>query len=134
MLRTVHRIVKHIVIASLFAVAMLGGGEVPILHASLFADAHALAHEQMDHVALHDHVHDIGMVSDAGHDHPQSPSDPDRSCTHAHAHCCAATAILTAGVSPLAIAFVAVQHRQRNAALPYGQLSNPPLRPPRSLA
>ena len=38
-------------IASLFAVAMLGGGEVPILHAAQFADAHALAHEQMHHVS-----------------------------------------------------------------------------------
>ena len=61
----VHRIVKYVVIASLFAVAMLGGGEVPILHASQFADAHALAHEQMDHV-LHDHVHDVGTVTTPG--------------------------------------------------------------------
>ena len=132
LLRPVHRIVKYVVIASLFAVAMLGGGEVPILHASLFADAHALAHEQMDHV-LHDHVHDVGTVT-AGHDHPQGPAGPDRGCTHAHAHCCAAAAILTAETTPPAITVVSVLHRQRNAALPYGQLSNPPLRPPRPLA
>jgi hypothetical protein len=130
----VQRIVKHILIAALVAVAMLGGGEVPILHASLFADAHALAHEQMDHVALHDHAHDTSSTPDVGHDHPQDPAGPDRSCTHAHAHCCAAAAILTAGASPPAIAFVGVLHRQRNAALPYGQLSNPLLRPPRPLA
>ncbi len=116
LLRAVHRIVKHIVIASLFAVAMLGGGEVPILHASQFADAHALAHEQMDHVAPHDHVHDVGTVSDAGHDHPQDPAGTDRGCTHAHAHCCAAAAILTAAATPPAIAVVGVLHRQRNAA------------------
>jgi hypothetical protein len=128
----VHRIVKYVVIASLFAVAMLGGGEVPILHAAQFADAHALAHEQMDHVT-HDHVHDVGTDS-AGHDHPQSPFGPDRGCTHAHAHCCAAAAILTAETTPPAITVVGVLHRQRNAAVPYGQLSNPPLRPPRPLA
>ncbi len=133
MLRAVQRIVKHIVIAALFAVAMLGGGEVPILHASLITDAHALAHEQMDHAALHDHAHAIGAVSDVGHDHPH-PVGSDRGCAHAHAHCCAATAILTAAASPPTIAFVGVLHRQRNAALPYGQLSNPPLRPPRPLA
>ena len=121
-------------IASLFAVAMLGGGEVPILHAAQFADAHALAHDQMHRVAPHDHGHDIGTVSDAGHDHPQNPAGTDRGCTHAHAHCCAAAAILTAGASPPAIGFVGVLHRQHNAALPYGQLSNPPLRPPRPLA
>ena len=45
-------------IAALFAVAMLGGGEVPILHAPQFADAHALAHQHVDHAApgYHDHV------------------------------------------------------------------------------
>jgi hypothetical protein len=53
----------------------------------------------------------------ADQDDPGSPGGSDRGCTHAHAHCCAATAILTA-----------------NAALPYGQLSNPPLRPPRHVA
>ena len=129
-----HSIVKHVVIASLFAVAMLGGGEVPILHAAQFADVHALAHEQMDHDVLHDHVHDAGTVSSAGHDHPQSPSGPDRGCTHAHAHCCAAVAVLTAETTPPAITVVGVLHRLRNAALPYGQLSNPPLRPPKPLA
>jgi hypothetical protein len=134
LLSAVQRIVKHIVIAALFAVAMLGGGEVPILHALQFADAHARAHEQMDHVALHDHAHGAGTVSDVGHDHPQDPAGPDRGCTHAHAHCCAAAAILTTAASPPAIAVFAVLHRQRNAALPYGQLSNPPLRPPRPLA
>jgi len=134
LLRAVQRIVKHIVIAALVAVAMLGGGEVPILHASQFDHAHAVVHEQMDHVALHDHAHDVGTVSDVGHDHPHHPAGPDRGCTHAHAHCCAAAAILIAGASPPAIAFVGVLHRQRNAALPYGQPSNPLLRPPRPLA
>ena len=134
MFRAVQSIVKQIVIAALFAVARLGGGEVPIQHASLFADAHALAHEQMDHAAPHDHRHDIGTIVDGGHDHPQNPAGSDRGCTHAHAHCCAAAAILTAVAASPAIAVVGVLHRQRNAALPYGQLSNPPLRPPRPLA
>jgi hypothetical protein len=121
-------------IASLFAVAMLGGGEVPILHATQFADAHARAHEQMDHVALHDHAHDASTDNGAEHDHPQSPAGPDRGCTHAHAHCCAAAAILTPETIPPAIAEVGVLHHQPNAAVPYGQLSHPPLRPPRPLA
>ena len=134
LLRAVQRIVKHIMIAALFAVAMLGGGEVPILHASQFADAHALAHEQMDRNSIHDHGHDVGALADPDHDHPYDPTRPDRGCAHAHAHCCAAAAILTAAATPPAIAVVGVQHRQHNAALPYGQLSHPPLRPPRALA
>ena len=126
-------------IASLFAVAMLGGGEVPILHATQFADAHAVAHAQMDHVALHDHAHDvgtdnIGTDNGAGHDHPQSPAGTDRGCTHAHAHCCAAAAILTPETIAPAIIVVGALHHQPNAAVPYGQLSHPPLRPPRHLA
>ena len=40
LLRAVRRIIKHFVIATLFAVSMLGGGELPILHASEFAGAH----------------------------------------------------------------------------------------------
>lgn len=128
--------VKHILIASLFAVAMLGGGEVPILHAPQFAAAHALAHAQMDRVSFHDHDHDhdVGAIADTDHDYPQNPTGHDRGCTHAHSHCCAAAAILTAGATPPAIAVIGILHRQRNAALPYGQLSNPPLRPPRPLA
>jgi ABC-type Zn2+ transport system substrate-binding protein/surface adhesin len=136
LLRAVHRIVKHILIASLFAVAMLGGGEVPILHAPQFADAHALAHAQMDRASTHGHGHghDVGALSDHDHDHPYDPTGPDRGCTHAHTHCCAAAAILTAAALPPTITVIGVLHRQRNAALPYGQLSNPPLRPPRPLA
>lgn len=134
MLSAVRRIVKHILIASLFAVAMLGGGEVPILHAPQFADAHALAHAQMDRASSHEHGHEVGAVADHDHNHPYDPNGPDRGCTHAHAHCCAAAAILTAAAPPPAIAVIGVLHRQRNAALPYGQLSNPPLRPPRPLA
>lgn len=130
----VRRILKCIVIASLFAVAMLGGGEVPILHAAQFADAHALAHEQMDRAFAHDHGHDVGAVADRDHDHPYDPTGPDRGCTHTHAHCCAVTAILTTADLPPAIAMLGVPHRPRNAALPYGQLSHPPLRPPRPSA
>jgi hypothetical protein len=134
----VRSIVKHIVIATLFAVAMLGGGVVPILHAAQFAHAHDLAHAQMDHAKpAHTH-HDVAAdFAAADHDDFESPDDPgssggtDRGCTHAHAHCCAATAILTASAAQAPIAVLGQAHRERAAALPYGRLSNPPLRPPR---
>ncbi|MDP1908824.1 MAG: hypothetical protein Q8K85_11025 [Hyphomicrobium sp.] len=130
----VRSIVKHILIAALFAVAMLGGAELPILHAPQFAKAHALAHQHMDHAkaAHHDHAA-VDLASGTDHGDPGNSGGTDRGC-HAHAHCCAATAILTVcGTQPL-IATLALSHRERKAALPYGQLSNPPLRPPRLVA
>ena len=58
----------------------------------------------------------------------------DNGCTHVHAHCCAATAILaTATVAPAASGPGQLR-LERNGALPYGQLSHPPLRPPRMTA
>ncbi|MTD92917.1 hypothetical protein GIW81_01055 [Hyphomicrobium sp. xq] len=128
LLRTVKTIVKHIMIAALFAVAMLGGAELPILHAPQFAEAHAFVHA---------HMHDADALTEQAdaHDHgdTQQPSS-DQGCTHVHAHCCAATAILaTAAVAPAAS--VPGQLRlERNGALRYGQLSHPPLRPPRMTA
>jgi hypothetical protein len=135
----VRNILKHIVIAALFAVAVLGGAELPILHAAQFAEAHALAHQHMDHArdhataAHHDHAA-ADLASDTDQGDPGSPSGTDRGCCHAHAHCCAATAILTVSATPPLIATLALPHRERKAAVPYGQLSNPPLRPPRLLA
>jgi hypothetical protein len=134
----VRRIIKHIVIAALFAVAMLGGAERPILHAPQFAKAHALAHQHMDHArdhakaAHHDHAA-IDLASDTDQGDPGSSGGTDRGC-HAHAHCCAATAILTVSATQPLIAALSLSHRERKAAVPYGQLSNPPLRPPRLVA
>ena len=131
----VRSIVKHIVIAALFAVAMLGGGEVPILHAPQFAHAHDLVHAQMDQAKPGHTRYDRAVDSAvADQDDPGSSGGSDRGCTHAHAHCCAATAILTTNAPQLPIVTLGLLHRERSAALPYGQLSNPPLRPPRHIA
>lgn len=125
-------VIKRILIGTLFAVAMLGGGELPILHAPQFAEAHAFVHEhvmdaaQADQHAAADHAtHD---TSDHGDD--QSPGS-DHTCTHVHAHCCAATAILVAANVPAPSGATTQRRFERNGAIPYGQLSNPPLRPPR---
>ncbi|MFA6141611.1 MAG: hypothetical protein WC684_12880 [Hyphomicrobium sp.] len=130
----VRSIVKHILIAALFAVAMLGGAEQPILHAPQFAKAHALAHQHMDHAkaARHDHAA-VDLASGTDHGDPGSSGGADRGC-HSHAHCCAATAILTLSATQPLIAALCLSHRERKAAVPYGQLSNPPLRPPRLVA
>lgn len=130
----VRSIVKHILIAALFAVAMLGGAELPILHAPQFAKAHALAHQHMDHAktAHHDHAA-IDLASGTDHGDPGSSGGTDRGC-HTHAHCCAATAILPVSAAQPLIAALCLSHRERKAAVPYGQLSNPPLRPPRLVA
>jgi len=127
-------VIKHIGIAALFGVAMLGGAELPILHAPQFAEAHALAHKHMDHakVAHHDHA-TVDLASGTDHGDPGSSGGTDRGC-HAHAHCCAATAILTVSATQPLIAALSLSHRERRAAVPYGQLSNPPLRPPRFVA
>jgi len=134
LLRAVRRIIKHFVIATLFAVSMLSGGELPILRASQFADAHALAHQHLDHPSPghHEYATADAATANADHDNPLHHSGSDRGCTHAH--CCAATAILIAHSAPSPVADLGLLRFERNAAVPYVQLSNPPLRPPRLLA
>lgn len=134
----VSTLVKKILIAVLFAVAILGGSELPILHAPQFAEAHAFVHEHMDD-ALGDQRH-MAQIAD---DHEHGVADPndgtrepgnDHGCTHVHAHCCSATAILmTVATTPPATSMGQLRI-ERNGAIPYGQLSNPPLRPPRLIA
>jgi hypothetical protein len=134
LLRAVRRIIKHLAIATLFAVSMLGGGELPILHASQFADAHALTHQHLHHPSPGHHEHATAEATTADADHDNSLHHPgsDRGCSHVH--CCAATAILIAHSAPSPVADLGLLRFERNAAVPYGQLSNPPLRPPRLLA
>jgi hypothetical protein len=126
LLRTVKKIVKQIMIAALFAVAMLGGGELPILHAPQFAEAHAFVHA---------HMHDADALADYAdaHDHGDTQKH-DSGCTHVHAHCCAATAILAAAPTAPEASGPGQLRLERNGALAYGQLSHPPLRPPRLTA
>ncbi len=128
------RLIKQTMIAALVAVAMLGGGELPILHAPQFAEAHALAHQQMHDVAALDHVdgaHDHASNADDG---SSAPAGSDHGCNPVHAHCCAATAIIIAVATAPPATGLGQVRIARNAAIPYGQLSNPPLRPPRLTA
>jgi hypothetical protein len=125
LLDVVKKIVKQMMIAALFAVAMLGGAELPILHAPQFAEAHAFVHA---------HMHDADALGDA-HDHGDTQKqNSDNGCTHVHAHCCAATAILAAVTTAPQASQPGQLRLERNGALPYGQLSHPPLRPPRLTA
>ncbi|WP_139247367.1 hypothetical protein [Hyphomicrobium sp. NDB2Meth4] len=127
---------KQLLVVVLFAVAMLGGGELPILHAPQFAEAHAFVHQHLD---AGDHKHsDVGALMDVGaaHDHSDGDRQPgsDHGCTHVHAHCCSATAIITAVASAPPYMSPAARYRELSYAIPYGQLARPPLRPPRGLA
>ena len=88
----------------------------------------------------HQHDHD-GLQADAAQDHAigdQEDGDnlpgSDHGCTHVHAHCCAATAILVALDTAPSRTGVGQLRIERNGTVPYGQLSNPPLRPPRLAA
>jgi hypothetical protein len=125
----VRKVIKQTLIAVLFAVSMLGGSDMPILHAPAFADAHALVHQ-------HARIADAGSVDPAtdadhhDHDAPLKLPAPD-DCTHSHAHCCGAMAILAAAAIPAPEMNLGLLRVERNAALPYGQLARPPLRPPR---
>ncbi|MEI9900416.1 MAG: hypothetical protein WDN31_10145 [Hyphomicrobium sp.] len=122
-------------VAVLFAVALLGGSELPILHAPQFAEAHAFVHAHLDDALSGAHYHDQASQI-AAHETGDTDHQPDsdHGCTHIHAHCCAATAILvTVAVAP-AIAAIGRLRGERNGAIPYGQLSGPPLRPPRLTA
>jgi hypothetical protein len=81
-------------------------------------------------------MHDVGVdgqLADAGHAHNDTNNQPgnDHSCNHVHAHCCAATAILASAPMTPPAADPGQLRLERNGALPYGQLSLAPLRPPR---
>ncbi|CAN1721229.1 conserved protein of unknown function [Hyphomicrobium sp. 1Nfss2.1] len=132
----VNRIVRQLLVVVLFAVAMLGGGELPILHAPQFAEAHAFVHRHLGD-AKHQHS-DVGASKDVGtaHDHSDSDRQPgsDHGCTHVHAHCCSTTAIIMAVATPPPVVQFSGRYRELNHAIPYGQLARPPLRPPRGLA
>jgi len=128
-------------IVTLLALAMLGGGGLPVLHLHEHAGAHGFAH-----------VHDAGDVPSASeaksagaadvgyfshtHNGSQHDSHPasDQDCMHVHAHCCVATALLASGAFVPPSADPAQARLERNGALPYGQLPYPPLRPPRLTA
>jgi hypothetical protein len=127
----VKTMVKKLLVVVLFAVAMLGGGELPILHAPQFAEAHAFVHQHMDgSIAAADQ-----QVADQ-HDHGDADQQPgsDHGCTHVHAHCCAATAILVTVATAPPVNGIGQLRFDPNGAVPYGQLVHPPLRPPRLLA
>ena len=130
LLGTVNKLVKHLMMAAMFVVALLGGSDLPILHAPQFAEAHAFAHEHM-HAGASQHA--VGDQQDqAAHDHEDTqPPGSDHGCTHVHAHCCAATAILATGLFAPPRVDPGHMRLARNGALPYGQLPYPPLRPPR---
>lgn len=145
LLGAVKRHIQRILVATLVAVAMLGGGELPILHAPQFAEAHAFVHththtagQSTDHDAGHAAAH-VGhttadLIADAAGDPDHgAPSGSDRGCTHVHAHCCAAAAILAVANAYSPEADYRQLRLERNGALPYGQLSRPLLRPPRVL-
>jgi hypothetical protein len=84
----------------------------------------------------HDHGNDGIDVADSGyhHDHDDQSDHGDRCCGHVHVHCCAATAILSASTTVIAAIDAGGMRLERNAALAYGQLANPPRRPPRAAA
>jgi len=129
----VHTLVKHLVVFALIAVAMLGGSELPALH--MLDEVHAHSHAADAGTPDGQH-HDLTLadVSD-DHDHGDDAGHAgDRCCGHPHVHCCAATAILAVGAAALPGFAAGTMRLERNAALPYGQLSNPPLRPPRIAA
>jgi len=137
---SVNRIVKQLLVVALFAVAMLGGGELPILHAPQFAEAHAFVHQHLD--GGHQHS-EVAPLADSGathvgaaHGHGDGDRQPgsDHGCTHVHAHCCSATAIITALATALPAMSLGRRYRTLSHAIPYGQLARPPLRPPRALA
>lgn len=132
-------------IVMLLAVAMLGGGGLPVLHLHEHAGAHGFAHGhgagdvpsagETKSAAKSTGAADAGYFS---HSHNSSQHDnhpaPDQDCMHVHAHCCVATALLASGAFVPPSADPAQARLERNGALPYGQLPYPPLRPPRLTA
>lgn len=123
-------------VVALFAVAMLGGSELPILNAPQFAEAHAFVHRHANgspgDLSHHDDI--LSAHSDATHDHSdgdRQPSSPDHGCTHVHAHCCSATAILMTVAVASGARDASPLRFEANGSIPYGQLAQPLLRPPR---
>ena len=125
-------------IVTLLALAMLGGGGLPVLHLHDHAGAHGFAHA---HDATGLPGGSAATTADAGylsHAHDTGQRDnhpvPDQDCMHVHAHCCVATALLASGGFVPPSTDPAQARLERNGALPYGQLPYPPLRPPRLTA
>ncbi|MBI1650227.1 hypothetical protein [Hyphomicrobium sulfonivorans] len=120
------------------AVALLSGG-LPALHDILTFEAHAHgltgAHS---HTSAQSHGDAIkASYAAAGQQAPASdhhPASGDQDCTHVHVHCCAVSALLGSSTLLPRLSDAGQLRLERQAALPYGQLPYPPMRPPRTAA
>jgi len=129
----VRTLLKQALVIILFVVSGTGGGHGATLHHA-FHDAHHTAEHLIAEAGSHDAGKDWqAAATQDDHQKPASEhEDSGTSCTFGHAHCCT-TAILTTGQS-IGYRVAAVPRVNRHSAIPYGQTSSPPLRPPRSQA
>lgn len=117
------------------AVALVGGN----CGLDLYATAHAHSASGQEFHAGHSHglAGEVAQLAaaDANSEGDATGSDhPGHSCPYAHVHCCATLAIAATACD------IAFEHHSQSmifdhvAAVAYGQLPYPPLRPPRAVA
>jgi hypothetical protein len=122
------RLISQALIIVLVAVSFASGADC----------ASSAAHKMVSATSVAEHAigvaHDLADGGVATHpDQSGTDHDPDGTCAQLHAHCCLFVGILG---TPTAVAGRTDPrlHFERNALVPYGQLSRPPHRPPRVAA
>jgi hypothetical protein len=143
LLDPVHRILKQALVAVLFVVTASGGGHGEALRHVTHGTAEAIAEyfgtsgegARQDGATHrgHEHTQDALALAACDHDNPApAHQHSGHSCAFGHVHCCA-PAILS-GTDAIVTAEAPLPRVLRSSAVPYGQRSHPPLRPPRSAA
>lgn len=133
----VKRTVQQVLIAVLFLVPLFGGAGLPILHAAVHSHAHDIQQTSEQNTHRQEVVTASAWVAaaqDALDQHGDQHNGIDFGCCQAHARCCASVAILTAFNSGPQTPVLTSTPSKRAAALPYGELTQPLLRPPKTIA
>lgn len=150
----VSRIFKRCLSMFVLAAALLSGGALPTLHDIFAFEAHThgvggplhdveaawagaaedvtmSAVMSMHQAPAAQSLHTSDDGAPAQHHHP---AGGDQDCTHVHVHCCAVPALMVSSAwLPLQMDDGHLRF-ELNAALPFGQLPYPPMRPPRTTA
>jgi hypothetical protein len=130
---------KQALIAVLLAVTVSNGAHSSVLHASNhYGPAHraleSTGHAGENSIRVQTLAAPIQYASHGDHGWPASSQHhSDQSCGFGHVHCCASTAILM-DCAGMPAAELKLPRLGRGGVVPYGQLSHPPLRPPRIAA
>ena len=135
----VRRLISQALVIVIVALSLVGGGHAHALHPAdtgTVVHVHSYVHGVHKPFTTHAYSHQgAGLVYHAAHPDggPQAPTSDQCDCCLA-ASCCVHAAPLPAATALTPIADAGPAFVARDAHVPYGQLSHPPLRPPRFAA